>query len=141
MIKDIEISNEFNYAANKGYQKSFKLTIKSNVNMYQVKKLICKELAFKKVDNVQEIPPHHSAIKLVKKAYTDRPIKDSENGMLVQEIFLKTGDKFVVSPRGNEDILNVSLLDPETQKLTQTIKDAVRSLFDRFAVSKPETPH
>ena len=60
--------------------------------------------------------------------------------MLVQEIFLKTGDRLVVSPRGNEDILNVSLLDTETKKITQRIKDAVKSLFDRFAISKPEAP-
>lgn len=140
VISDINFTNEFNYAANKGYQKSFKLTLKSNMNMYQVKKLICKELAFRKVENVQEVPPHPSAIKIVKKGYTDRPIKDSENGMLVQEIFLKSGDKFVVSPRGNEDLLNVSLLDTETGKLTQTIKDSVKSLFDRFAVSQPGAP-
>ena len=108
--------------------------------MFQVKKLICKELAFRKVENVQDIPPHPSAIKIVKKAYTDRPIKDSENGMLVQEIFLKSGDRFIVSPRGNEEILNVSLLDSETWKMTQGSKDAVKSLFDRFAISKPETP-
>lgn len=55
------------------------------MNMLQVKKLICKQLAFRKVEGVQEEPIHPSAIKLVKKvsSYGDRPIKDNENGMLV----------------------------------------------------------
>ena len=110
------------------------------MNMYQVKKMICKELAFNKITDVQGVPPHPSAIKLVKNAYTDRPILDSENGLLVQEIFLKSNDKFTVSLRGNADILKVSLLDGETEKLTQRIEEAVKSLFDRFAISKPEAP-
>ena len=122
IIKGIEITNQFNYSANTGYQKSFKIDVKSNLNMYQVKKLICKELAFKKVENVQDLSPHPSAIKLVRKeASNDKPILDSENGMLVQEKLIKNGDRFVVSARGNESVLNVPLLDTETQKLTQTI--------------------
>ncbi len=41
IIKDIVITNEFNYEANTGYQSTFKLDLKSNMNMLQVKKLIC----------------------------------------------------------------------------------------------------
>ena len=55
----------------------------SNMNLYQVKKIICKELAFRKAENVQEVPPHPSSIKLVINRYLDRPIRDFENGMLL----------------------------------------------------------
>ena len=52
IIPDIDITNEFNYAPNNGYQKSFKIVLKSNMTMYQVKKLICKELAHKKIEKL-----------------------------------------------------------------------------------------
>ena len=111
-----EVTNEFNYSANKGYQKTFKIDLLSNMNFYQVKKLICQELAHKKVEKVWEDPPHPAAIKLNRKVgYADRIIKDSENGMLVQELLMKTGEKIIVTPRGNGDIINVPLLDSETK--------------------------
>lgn len=56
-------------------------------------------------------------------------------------MLLRNNEKFVVLPRGNENIINVPLIDTETSKLTQMIRDAVRSLFDRFAVAKPESPN
>ena len=116
VITGIEVTNEFNYSANKGYQKTFKIDLLSNMNFYQVKKLICKELAHKKVEKVWEDPPHPAAIKLNRKVgYADRIIKDSENGMLVQELLMKTGEKIIVTPRGNGDIINVPLLDSETK--------------------------
>lgn len=34
--------------------------------------------------------------------------------MLLQELFLKSGDKFTVLPRGNDDILTVALIDAES---------------------------
>ena len=58
LIPDIFVDNEFNYAPNNGYQKSFKLHLKSNMTIQQVKKMVCKELAHKKVQKIQEVPPH-----------------------------------------------------------------------------------
>ena len=40
IVKDIEVTNEFNYEANSGYAKSFKIDLKSNMNLFQVKKMI-----------------------------------------------------------------------------------------------------
>lgn len=59
------------------------MKLKSNMNIWQVKKMVCKELANKASEKIQEVPPHPCAIKLVLKRYLDREIKDSENGMLV----------------------------------------------------------
>jgi len=82
-----------------------------NMNIYQVKKIICKELAFRKVEGVQDVPYHPSSIKLVVNRYLDRPIKDFENGMLLKELFFKDTDKFTVYPRGNEDLRSQPLYD------------------------------
>ena len=90
------------------------MALKSNMNILQLKKIICKELAHKKAEKIQEIPPHPLAIKLTSKKYLDRVIKDTENGMLVQELLLKSGDKIQVTQRGNDEILNISLLDTST---------------------------
>ena len=89
---------------------------------------------------MQEVPPHQSAIKLVVKRYTDRPIKDSENGMLVQELFLKSGDRIQVLPRGNDSLLNMPLLVDGTKKLGTRAREAVKSLFDMFATSDKDMP-
>jgi len=139
-IDGVEIENAFNYEANTGYQKSFKLNLKSNMNFWQVKKMICRELAHKVVDKIQEVPPHPCAIKLVLKRYLDRPIKDSENGLLVQELFMKAGEKILVLPRGNEDLLNKSLLETGSNKMTAMAKQATKSLFEKFAIASAEAP-
>ena len=47
-----------------------------------MKKIICKELAHKAVEKIQEEPIHPCAIALTLKRYLAREIKDSENGML-----------------------------------------------------------
>lgn len=140
IVKDIEVTNEFNYEANSGYAKSFKIDLKSNMNLFQVKKMICEKLAFKEVDKIQEIPPHPSAVKLVLKRYIDRPIKDTENGMLISELFLRAKERILVSPRGSDDILNMSLLEPDTNKLTSKARAACRILFEKFAIATPEAP-
>lgn len=51
-LNNISFLNSYNYSANSGYQQSFTLDLKSNMNIYQVKKIVCKELAFKKGDNI-----------------------------------------------------------------------------------------
>lgn len=48
-VPEINILNEFNYEANTGFQKTFKLNLKQNMSMLMVKKLICQQLAFKLV--------------------------------------------------------------------------------------------
>ena len=101
--------------------------------------MICQELAHKAVEKVQEVPPHPCSIKLVLKRYLDREIKDSENGMLASELLLKAGDKFVVSVRGNENMLNLTLLEPGTQKLTARAKENVRKLWKSFSVTDIES--
>ena len=60
--------------------------------------------------------------------------------MLVQELLLKSGDKIQVTQRGNDEILNISLLDSSSNKLTPRARDAVRELFERFAIASPEQP-
>lgn len=105
-----------------------------------MKKLICKQIAYKEVEKVQETPPHPSAIKIIVKKYLDRPIKDSENGLLIQELFMKAGDRIQVLPRGNDSLLNMPLLAEGTKKLAAKPKEAVRSLFDMFAIADKETP-
>lgn len=82
-LKNVQVTNSFNYEANTGFQKTFTIDLMSNMNIYQVKKIICKELAHRKVEGVQDLPFHPSSIKLVVNRYLDRPIKDFENGMLL----------------------------------------------------------
>ena len=45
-----------------------------------------------------------------------------------------------MTPRGNDEIINISLVDSATKKLTPTARDAVRELFERFAIATPEQP-
>ena len=71
--------------------------------MWQVKQMVCKELAHKVAENIQETPIHPSAIKLTQKLYADREIKDSENGMLLLELRLKAGDSFSVGRRAKSE--------------------------------------
>mmetsp|Transcript_12853 Transcript_12853/g.16511 ORF Transcript_12853/g.16511 Transcript_12853/m.16511 type:complete len:84 (-) Transcript_12853:124-375(-) len=54
IIPNIEIENAFNYEANTGFQKTFKLKLKSNMNVWQVKKMVCSELAYKAAEKIQE---------------------------------------------------------------------------------------
>ena len=60
--------------------------------------------------------------------------------MLIQELFLKANDKLLVKPRVQEDVLKMSLVDEGTKKLRKDVTDLLRTLFERFAISKPETP-
>ena len=110
------------------------------MNVWQFKKMICKELAHKEVAKVQEEPIHPCAISLTLKRYVDREIKDSENGMLLLELLLKEGDKIVVTPRGNTNLLNFSLLESGTEKLTVRAKAAVRKLWEKFSIADAEVP-
>ena len=106
------------------------------MNIWQVKKLVCKELAHKAVEKTQEVPLHPGAIKLILKRYVDREIKDSENGLLISELILKAGDKFVVSFRGNDNLLNLTLLEPGTKKLTARAKESVKNLWNKFKLTE-----
>ena len=75
------------------------------------------------------------------KRLVDRPIKDAENGLLLADLYLKAGDKIVVSKRGNTEILNLPLLDASTNSLEPRAKEGLKMLFEKFAISDgPEQP-
>lgn len=141
VISGLEIENAFNYEANMGFQKSFKLKVKNNLNFWQLKKIICKNLAFKPIEKIQEVPPHPSAIRLVVKRYTEREIKGYENGLLLSDpvLNLKAGDKIIVSQRSNESLSNLPLLEPDVHKFTPLVKEAVRNLWDKFCTTDADS--
>ena len=116
--------------------RTFKLNLKSNMNMMQIKKLICKHLVSKDETDV----PHPGAIALTLNRYSDRAIKDHENGMLLQELFVKNDDKFTVTRRGITEISNMPLLEGTSKKMTQLAKRATSDLFNMFAVASPDAP-
>ncbi len=60
--------------------------------------------------------------------------------MLISELFLRTGERIAVQPRGNEDILNMSLIDSETKKFSAKARAACRILFEKFAIASPDSP-
>lgn len=53
---------------------------------------------------------------------------------------MKAGDRIQVLPRGNDSLLNMPLLAEGTKKLGARAREAVKSLFDMFAISDKDTP-
>ena len=96
--------------------------------------MICKELAHKASQKIQEEPLHPGSIKLVKKGYVDVNVKDVDNGTLASELFWKSFDKFVVSQKGSDSTKDLTLLEPGTKKLTSKAKQAVRELWNKFCI-------
>ena len=60
--------------------------------------------------------------------------------MLLADLYLKAGDKIVISKRGNTEILNLPLLDESTNSLDPRAKEGLRKLFEKFAIASPEVP-